>query len=93
MDLNNDKKFIPYALVSIYGPPDLDMLEQSSKTLWACAHTGIPGFHIISVSSIISIVSMQPLPQHPGDLEDLWFVVEKPELDDTELTVYVDPLL
>jgi len=28
--MNDDDKFIPYALVSIYGAPDEDMLEESS---------------------------------------------------------------
>ncbi|KAF8156023.1 hypothetical protein B0H34DRAFT_659651 [Crassisporium funariophilum] len=93
VDPNDDDKFIPYALVSIYGPPDEDMLEDSCRTLWACAHTGSEGFRIIPVSSIISVVSMQPLPQCPGDPDKLWFVVEKPGLDDTELSGYVDPLL
>ena len=39
---------------------------------------------------------MQPLPKLvPGEEEvgDLWFVVEKSGLDDTELTGYVDPAL
>jgi len=93
VDMNDDDKFIPYALVSIYGAPDEDMLEESSRTLWACAHTGSEGFRIVPVSSIISVVSMQPLPQCPGDPDNLWFVVEKPGLDDTELSGYVDPLL
>ncbi|KAF8156737.1 hypothetical protein B0H34DRAFT_798121 [Crassisporium funariophilum] len=93
VDPNNDDKFIPYALVSVYGPPEADMLEQSSRTLWACSHTGSEGFRSIPVSSIVSVISMQPLPRRPGDPENLWFVVEKPGLDDTELTGYVDPLL
>jgi hypothetical protein len=36
---------------------------------------------------------MQPLPRKPSDpIEDMWFVVEKSGLDDTELTGYVDPI-
>jgi hypothetical protein len=35
---------------------------------------------------------MQPLPCKPNDPENLWFVVEKSGLDDTELTGYVDPV-
>jgi len=36
----------------------------------------------------------QPLPKLSGEegLGDLWFVVEKSGLDDTELTGYVDPV-
>lgn len=35
-------------------------------------------------------VRTQPLPQRVGDPENLWFVVEKSGLDDTEMTGYVD---
>jgi hypothetical protein len=44
----------------------------------------------VRVSTILSVVSMQPLPRRVGDPENLWFVVEKSGLDDTELTGYVD---
>lgn len=89
---DDNEKLIPHALVSIYSPPDADILEQSYHTLWACEYTGSDGFQVVSISSIMSIVSMQPLPQRPGDPNNLWFVVEKSGLDDTELTGYVDPI-
>ena len=88
----SDDKFIPYALVSIYSPPDADMLEQSYHTLWACEYMGSDGFQVVSISSIMSVVSMQPLPKCPGDPDNLWFVVEKSGIDDRELTGYVDPI-
>lgn len=89
---NDDDKLIPYALVSIYSPPDADILEQSYHTLWASEYTGSDGLRVVSISSIMSVVSMQPLPRCPGDPDNLWFVVEKSGLDDTELTGYVDPI-
>lgn len=49
---------------------------------------------VIKISCILSVVSMQPLPTKRGevDKENLWFVVEKSGIDDTELTGYVDDL-
>jgi len=47
---------------------------------------------IVELSSILSVVSMQPLPRLEDDPEDLWFVAEKSGLDDVELTGYVDPI-
>ena len=92
-DPNDDDKFIPYALVSLYGPPNAEMLEQSFRTLWACTYSGLNDLLVIPISSIISVVSMQPLPRLPEDPEDLWFVVEKLGLDDTEVSGYVDPII
>jgi hypothetical protein len=89
-DPHNNEKFIAYALISFYGPPDADMLEQSSHTLVACPYLGVNNLFIVRASTIVSVVSMQPLPQRIGDPENLWFVVEKSGLDDTEITGYVD---
>lgn len=63
VDPDDDDKLNLYALVSIYSPPDVDMLEQSYHTLWACEYMGSDGFQVVSISSIMSVVSMQPLPQ------------------------------
>lgn len=79
---------VPYALVSLYGPPDADMREDSYGTLLACAYQGDTSLQVIEVASILSVVSMQPLPRRPEDEEDLWFVVEKSGLDDTEPSGY-----
>lgn len=46
----------------------------------------------IPLSSIITVVSMQPLPPVAGDPENLWFVVEKCGLDDTQLFGYEAPV-
>lgn len=89
---DENQQSVPYALVSVYGPPDADFLEDSSHTLWACAYHGDSKLQAIKVSTILSVVSMQPLPkQSPNEFEgDLWFIIEKSGLDDTELTGYAD---
>jgi hypothetical protein len=81
-------------LASIYGVPDDDLLRQSSYSLHACPYLGEEGLQVIQISCILSVVSMQPLPTMEGevDRENLWFVVEKSGIDDTELTGYVDDL-
>jgi len=89
-DPHNNEEFIAYALISFYGPPDVDMLEQSSHTLVACPYLGANNLFIVRASTIVSVVSMQPLPRRIGDPENLWFVVKKSGLDDTEITGYVD---
>ena len=66
------------------------MLEQSSHTLVACPYFGMNNLSVVRASTIVSVVSMQPLPRRVDDPENLWFVVEKSGLDDTELTGYVD---
>jgi hypothetical protein len=81
-----------HALILIYGPPDLDLLEDSHHTLLAVTYQGDSNLQIIAVNSIISVVSMQPLPKFTEEEADHWFVVEKSGIDDTELTGYVDPM-
>lgn len=79
-----------YAVVSQYGPPNADMLEDSYQQLWACEYSGNQELKVISASDILSVVSMQPLPPRNGEPDNLWFVVEKPGLDDIGITGYVD---
>jgi len=89
---NAEQKLDAYALISLYGPLDADMLEDSYHTLWACTYNGDDSLEVIPVSEIISVISMQPLPPKVGDPENLWFVVEKLGLDDIEVTGYVDEI-
>ena len=89
---NAEHELDMYALISLYGPPDADMLEDSYRTLWACTYNGDNILEVIPVSAIISVTSMQPLPPKAGDPENLWFVVEKSGLDDIEVTGYVDEM-
>jgi hypothetical protein len=79
---------LTYAVISQYSPPDVDVLEDSYHTLWVCSYTGDQNLKVIPMSTIISVISMQPLPRKEGDAENLWFVVEKSGLDDMDLTGY-----
>jgi hypothetical protein len=74
-----------FALVSVYGPPDQQMLDDSFHTLWACHYLGSANLKIIKLEEIISVVSMQPFHQNQGDPDNLYFVVEKSGLDDVEM--------
>ena len=57
-----------FALVSIVGPPDAELLELSSKTYWSCALTGDNGLAIINVKAIHSTVAI--IPQDVDLIED-----------------------
>ncbi|KIM73760.1 hypothetical protein PILCRDRAFT_80789 [Piloderma croceum F 1598] len=65
------------ALVSMYSPPDLALLEASHYTLWTCTYQGDAGLRVINAKAITAVVAMVPLP----GAENLRFVVEKPGLD------------
>lgn len=74
-----------FAVISVYGPPNEEMLRESSHTLYACKYQGDTNLRCVPVSTILSVVSMQPLPRLPGDPENLWFVVEKSGQEDVQL--------
>ena len=77
-------------LISLYSPPDADLLEESYHTLWVSKFTRNGSLKIITVDSIISVVSMQPYPTQLQEEADCrWFVVEKSGLDDMSLADYV----
>ena len=80
-----------YVVLSKYGPPNEDLLEESFHTLHACSYLGQESLVCVSVASIITVVSMQPLPPMTGDPDNLWFVVEKGGLDDAQLFGYEAP--
>ncbi len=93
-DSEGTDKFTAHALVSVYGTPDPDLLDLSFRTLWACPYQGSDNLHIIPVTDITSVVSMQPFPVKEEEQDNnLWFVVEKSGLDDTEISGYVDPII
>ena len=77
-----------YAVLSVYSPPNKNLLEELFHTLHACSYRGQEHLICIPYSSIITVVSMQPLPWLAGDPENLWFVVEKGGLDDVQLFGY-----
>lgn len=64
------------AVVSMYSPPDLALLEASHYTLWSCSYQGDTALRVIDVQTIVSVVAMVPLPG-----SERYFVVEKPGLD------------
>jgi len=82
-----------HALVSMYDHPDRDLLEETYHTLHAFPQPEPDSIlQVIEITSIISVVSVQPLPKLSVDEEDRLFVIEKSGMDDTELTGYVDVL-
>ena len=91
MEDEETEEHVPHTLVSLYSRPDQDMPEGSFHTLWACGYRGNVNLRVIKLFEIISVVSMQPLPRLPNELE-MWFVVEKSGMVDVELTGYVEPL-
>ncbi|KAF8962356.1 hypothetical protein BDZ97DRAFT_1662994, partial [Flammula alnicola] len=58
---------VAYVLLSFYGPPNQQMLIESSHTLHACEYRGQDNLRCLPVTEIISVVSMQPLPRRPED--------------------------
>ena len=87
-DDDQDENPIVYAIISVYSPPDEAMLEDSYHALYACSYLGQENIVCAPITSIISVVSMQPLPRLDGDPENLWFVVEKSGLEDAQLFGY-----
>ncbi|KAF8897773.1 hypothetical protein BD779DRAFT_1667694 [Infundibulicybe gibba] len=71
------------ALVSLYSPPDAELLRRSNNTIWACRYQGMDSLHVIDVRSILSVVAMVPMPHHP--VPNTRFVVEKLGLDVADL--------
>ena len=85
-----EENLVYCALVSVYGPPCQIILEETCYCLRACLYEGDSNLRIIRISDILSVVSMQPLPPRDDTERNLWFVVEKSGIDDTELTGFID---
>ncbi|KAJ7575373.1 hypothetical protein C8J56DRAFT_1172215 [Mycena floridula] len=93
-DPNNDEEpLVSYALVSLFGEPNAELLKDSSDALWTSTLSGDADLQIIKTSDILTCVSMQPLPIFPHEvhLRDYWYVVEKSGLGDAELTGAAEP--
>jgi hypothetical protein len=82
----------PCALISLYSEPEGDLLAESYGVLWACRYHGNESLKVVDVTSITSVVSMQPLPPQEDGRRDLWFVVEKDGLEDIDLVGVNDDL-
>ena len=68
--------FKDVALVTLYSPPDQDLLARSHGVLVSCTKLGEDSLCVIDVTSIKFVVAM--VPHSPsGILEDRCFLVEK----------------
>jgi hypothetical protein len=83
---NINGETVALALVSIYSPPDTDLLAESYGTLYTCKYQGDNCLEVILAKDILSVVAMVPLPSDPESPEDIeegsqYFLVEKPGLE------------
>lgn len=62
------------ALVSVYGPPDEDLLHESSHALWLCHYNGNETLKVIDIKQIATCVAMIPFTDPP---DGRFFVCEK----------------
>lgn len=66
------------ALVSVYDPPDLDLLRESSHALWVTLYRGNESLKVINITSISTCVAMIPFTKPP---DGRFFVCEKMGLE------------
>jgi hypothetical protein len=66
------------ALISVYGPPDAELLQQSSGALWVSQYHGCEELKIIDIKSIATCVAMIPFIDPP---DGRFFVCEKMGLE------------
>lgn len=83
----NDWHFINVAVVQLYSPPDHALLERSFQTVVSCAQ--LDEIVVVDVKSILSVIALVPhTPTLPdGTTEDRFFMLEKPGLDISKLTI------
>lgn len=85
------------AMVSIYNPPDYDLLKASFNTVWACSYSGTQQLAVIPVKLIQSAVAMVPWPKNSetatSGVQEVpkFFVVEKMGLDVVEFDTESGP--
>ena len=63
----------------------MDLLRDSSNTVYMCTYCDQEDLQIIDVKTIESVVAMVPLTPSDGDLSAQHFLVEKPGLGITTL--------
>ncbi|CDO72558.1 hypothetical protein BN946_scf184983.g41 [Trametes cinnabarina] len=82
------------AMVSQFSTPDIEILQESAKTLMVCNYQGDDALRVIRATEITSVVAMVPLPMTPAEAAEpgshkryatRYFVVEKMGLDITIL--------
>ncbi|KAI0058691.1 hypothetical protein BV25DRAFT_1188194 [Artomyces pyxidatus] len=76
----------PLALVSLFSPPDPNMLEKSLGAVWSCRYQGAAGLRVVPIKCITSVVAVVPFPlgahtQVRAIAERPHFIVEKMGLD------------
>ncbi|EKM49945.1 uncharacterized protein PHACADRAFT_69946, partial [Phanerochaete carnosa HHB-10118-sp] len=49
-----------FAMASVYGPPDQELLKQSHNTVWSCQYRGTDGLRVIDTRTIQSVVAIVP---------------------------------
>jgi hypothetical protein len=55
------------ALVSVFSPPDEDLLEESHHAAYICQYRGVAALRVVDAKAITSVVSMVPDYQVTGD--------------------------
>ncbi|KAF9463097.1 hypothetical protein BDZ94DRAFT_637947, partial [Collybia nuda] len=78
------------AVISVFSPPNHDLLHQSFQTVYACHYQGVDALLVIDIKQIESVVSMIPYFKvtPDGELEipeTEHFLMEKIGLDITSL--------
>jgi len=68
LDIHGYEKTL--AMVSLYGPPDPDLLAVSYGTYWSSKYQGNAALHVIDYDKIQSVVAMVPIGES-------YFLVEK----------------
>ncbi|KAA1466965.1 hypothetical protein DENSPDRAFT_766810, partial [Dentipellis sp. KUC8613] len=68
------------AMVSLFGPPDPNLLQLSSQAVWSCTYGGEQNMLVIDIKSIQSVVGMVPHTSDPTWV-DRYFVVERMGLE------------
>lgn len=67
-----------FALISLYSPPDEDLLRLSCNALVVCGYLGDDALMVVNVGSILSVIAMVPFPGGDGNR---FFLIEKIGLD------------
>jgi hypothetical protein len=79
-----------YALVSLYSPPNLYLLEYSSGALIVCRYQGERALVLIDAKSILSVVAMVPFQYLVDGLDNYYYMIEKIGLDVVDVDVEED---
>lgn len=73
-----DEQIHGLALISMYGPPDPELLDQSSGALWVAQYQGNENLKVINIKSILTCIAMVPFMDPP---DNRFFVCEKMGLE------------